>query len=155
MISSLLLIGFLRRKQKEQVKQPEQKIVGKHLELKILDIRSVLLDKSLFLFGLVLLGTQIAWGLPLTFIVFYLEDYLKANSVMAGFIASLTLCGLISAPVFGRIYEKIRNIKNLLFVCGVASWFGMQCRYKYIISRIYNCNLKCSGRSLFSWALLQ
>jgi MFS family permease len=152
LISSLLLITFLPRKQKEQVKQPEQKIVGKHLELKILDIRSVLLDKSLFLFGLVLLGAQIAWSLSLTFIVFYLEDYLKVNSVMAGFIASLTLiCGLISAPVFGRIYDKIRNIKNLLFVCGVASWFGMQCRYKYIISRIYNCNLKCSGRSLFSW----
>jgi MFS family permease len=40
---------------------------------------------------------------------------------MAGFIASLSLiCGLVSAPVFGRIYDKTRNIKKLLFVCGLV-----------------------------------
>jgi MFS family permease len=128
LISSLLLITFLPRKEKEEGAQPEQKIVGKHLELKISDIRSVLLDKPLFLIGLVLLGAQIAWGLPLTFIVFYLEDYLKVNSVTAGFIASLNLvCGLVSAPIFGKIYDKIKNIRKLLFVCGVAMSAGLTC----------------------------
>jgi len=75
-----------------------------------------------------LLGAQIAWGLPLTFIMFYLEDYLKVNSVTAGFIASLNLvCGLVSAPIFGKIYDKIKNIRKLLFVCGVAMSAGLAC----------------------------
>ena len=59
LISSLLLITFLPRKEKEEGTQPEQKTVGKHLELKISDIRRVFLDKSLFLIGLVVAITQI------------------------------------------------------------------------------------------------
>ena len=56
-----------------------------------------------------MLGAQIAWGLPLTFIVFYLEDYLKVNSSTAGLIAGLGLIsGVVSAPVFGRIYVKTK-----------------------------------------------
>jgi len=46
LISSLLLITFLPRKEKEEETRPEQNTVGKHLELKISDIMSVLLDKS-------------------------------------------------------------------------------------------------------------
>jgi MFS family permease len=47
---------------------------------------------------------------------------------MAGFIASLILiCGLVSAPVFGKIYDKIRNIRKLLFVCGAAMSAGLAC----------------------------
>ncbi len=127
LISSLLLITFLPTKEKEQVKEPEQKKT-KHLKLKLSDIKSVLLDKSLFLFGLVLLGAQIAWGLPLTYIIFYLVDYLKVSSVVAGFVASLILiCGLLFAPIFGKIYDKIRNTKKLLFVCGVATSAGLTC----------------------------
>jgi MFS family permease len=127
LISSLLLITFLPTKEKEQVKEPEQK-KNKHLKLKLSDIKNVLLDKSLFLFGLVLLGAQIAWGLPLTYIVFYLVDYLKVSSVVAGFVASLILiCGLLFAPIFGKIYDKTRNTKKLLFVCGVAMSAGLTC----------------------------
>ena len=132
LISSLLLITFLPRKEEAQ---PEQNTVGKHLQLKIADIRSVLLDKSLFLTGLVLLGAQIAWGLSLTFSIFYLEDYLKVNSVTAGFITSLNLvCGLVSAPIFGKLYDKVRNIKKLLFVCGVAMSAGLACNALTITS---------------------
>jgi len=119
LISSLLLITFLPRKEKEEGRQPEQNIVGKHLELKISDIRSVLFDKSLFLIGLVLLGAQIAWGLPLTFIMFYLEDYLKVNSVTAGIIASLNLvCGLVSAPIFGKIHFLLGRLFESKFSNG-------------------------------------
>ena len=128
LISGLLLIVFLPTKEKDQLEGPEKKEIRRNLGLKLSDIRSVLLDKSLFLFGLVLLGAQIAWGLPLTYIVFYLEDYLKVNSVVAGFIASLILiCGLIAAPIFGKIYDKTRNTKKLLFICGVAMSAGLTC----------------------------
>ena len=116
LISSLLLIVLLSRKE-----QQEQQESGRGFEIKVSDVRRVLFDKSLFGFGLVLLGAQIAWGLTLTFVVFYLEDYLKINSSMAGLVGSLSLIfALVAAPVFGRIYDRIRNIQKLLFVCGLA-----------------------------------
>jgi MFS family permease len=114
LISSLLLIVLLPRKEEEQES-------GRGFEIKVSDICRVLFDKSLLRFGLVLLGAQIAWGLTLTFVVFYLEDYLKINSSMSGLVGSLSLIfALVAAPVFGRIYDRIRNIKKLLFVCGLA-----------------------------------
>jgi MFS family permease len=114
LISSLLLIVLLPRKEEEQES-------GRGFEIKVSDICRVLFDKSLLRFGLVLLGAQIAWGLTLTFAVFYLEDYLKINSSMSGLVGSLSLIfALVAAPVFGRIYDRIRNIKKLLFVCGLA-----------------------------------
>lgn len=133
LISSIFLVAFLPNKQWQEEKgeeiqqqQSQQIPKGKHLQIKILDIRKVLFDKSLFVFGLVLLGAQIAWGLPLTFLVFYLEDYLKINSSTAGFIAGLGLIsGVVSAPVFGRIYDNTKNIKKLLFVCGLAMSCGL------------------------------
>jgi MFS family permease len=118
LISSLLLIILLPRKEEQKLEQQES---GRGFEIKVSDIRRVLFDKSLLGFGLVLLGAQIAWGLTLTFVVFYLEDYLKINSSMAGLVGSLSLVfALVAAPVFGRIYDRIRNIKKLLFVCGLA-----------------------------------
>ena len=136
LISSIFLIVFLPWKHGEETEgeeEPEQQQFqqqipkkGRHSQIRISDIRKVLFDKSLFAFGLVLLGAQIAWGLPLTFIVFYLEDYLKVNSSTAGLIAGLGLIsGVVSAPVFGRIYDKTKNVKNLLFVCGVAMSAGV------------------------------
>jgi MFS family permease len=136
LISSIFLIVFLPSKhgqeggggevEKQQHQSQQQIPKGKHSQIKISDIRKVLFDKSLFAFGLVLLGAQIAWGLPLTFIVFYLEDYLKVNSSTAGFIAGLGLIsGVVSAPVFGRIYDKTKNIRKLLFVCGIAMSAGV------------------------------
>jgi MFS family permease len=113
LISSLLLIVLLPRKEEQES--------GRGFEIKVSDICRVLFDKSLLRFGLVLLGAQIAWGLTLTFVVFYLEDYLKINSSMSGLVGSLSLIfALVAAPVFGRIYDRIRNIKKLLFVCGLA-----------------------------------
>jgi len=118
LISSLLLIILLPRKEEQELEQQES---DRCFEIKVSDIRRVLFDKSLLGFGLVLLGAQIAWGLTLTFVVFYLEDYLKINSSMAGLVGSLSLVfALVAAPVFGRIYDRIRNIKKLLFVCGLA-----------------------------------
>jgi MFS family permease len=136
LISSIFLIAFLPRKQREEgigeegeegeLQQQSQQQKAKRLQINISDIRKVLFDKSLFSFGLVLLGAQVAWGLPLTFIVFYLEDYLKVNSSTAGLIAGLGLIsGVVSAPIFGRIYDNTENVKKLLFVYGLAMSAGV------------------------------
>ena len=131
LISGIFLVAFLPRRDENvegelQQQSQQQKTKGKHFQIKKSDIGKVLFDKSLFAFGLVLLGAQIAWGLPLTFIVFYLEDYLKVNSSTAGLIAGLGLIsGVVSAPVFGRIYDKTKNIRKLLFVCGLLMSAGV------------------------------
>ncbi len=128
LISSIFLIAYLPKKQHDENKDQggQQKTKGKRFQIDMSDIRKLLFDKSLFAFGLVLLGAQIAWGLSLTFIVFYLEDYLKVNSSTAGLIAGLGLIsGVVSAPIIGKIYDNTKNIKKLLFVCGLAMSVGV------------------------------
>jgi MFS family permease len=131
LISGIFLVAFLPRRDRNvegklQEQSQQQRTKGRHFQIKKSDIGKVLFDKSLFAFGLVLLGAQIAWGLPLTFIVFYLEDYLKVNSSTAGLIAGLGLIsGIVSAPIFGRIYDKTKNIGKLLFVCSVLMSAGV------------------------------
>ena len=131
LISGIFLVAFLPLRDRNvegklQEQSQQQRTKGRHFQIKKSDIGKVLFDKSLFAFGLVLLGAQIAWGLPLTFIVFYLEDYVRVDSSTAGLIAGLGLIsGVVSAPVFGRIYDKTKNVKNLLFVCGVAMSAGV------------------------------
>jgi MFS family permease len=131
LISSIFLIACLPKKQHNENKDQEgqqtnKQTKGKRFRMDIQDIRKLLFDKSLFVFGLVLLGAQIAWGLSLTFIVFYLEDYLKVNSSTAGLIAGLGLIsGVVSAPIFGKIYDNTKNVKKHLFVCGLAMSVGV------------------------------
>ena len=137
LISSMFMIAFLPRQEenndKEKEEKQHQKLIRqqipnkqKHYQIKKSDIRRVLFDKSLFMFGLILLGAQIAWGLSLTFIVFYLEDYVRTSPPIAGLIAGLGLMsGVISAPIFGRIYDKTKNIGKLLFVCGLLMSAGL------------------------------
>jgi MFS family permease len=130
LISSILLFAFLSWKDEDEEEklqqQSQQRTKVKHFQIMKSNIGKVLLDKNLFAFGLVLLGAQIAWGLPLTFIVFYLEDYLKVNPSTAGLIAGLGLIsGIISAPIFGRIYDKTKKIRRLLLVCGIVMSIGV------------------------------
>ena len=130
LISSIFLFAFLPWKDGEEEEklqqQSQQRAKGKYFQIMKSNIGKVLFDRNLFAFGLVLLGAQIAWGLPLTFIVFYLEDYLKVNPSTAGLIAGLGLIsGIISAPIFGRIYDKTKNIMRLLLVCGLVMSIGV------------------------------
>lgn len=101
---------------------PKEENLYKSIQIKIVDVlRRVLLDRSMFGLGVVLLGAQIAWAVTLTFIVFYLEDYLKVNSAVAGLVASMSLVfALIAAPIFGSIYDRTKNVKMVLFGCGLA-----------------------------------
>ncbi len=116
LISSIFLIAYLPKKQHDENKDQgdQQKTKGKRFQIDMSDIRKLLFDKSLFAFGLVLLGAQIAWGLSLTFIVFYLEDYLKVNSSTAGLIA-----GFIATTPSGIYIIGISNVLVGAFSAGV------------------------------------
>lgn len=88
--------------------------------IKISDLRQTLLNKSLIIWGLALLGIQIGWNLISTFTVFYLKDHLHIYPTLAGIVGSLSLvCVLIFSPIFGQIYGKVKDSK-LFVICGIG-----------------------------------
>ena len=93
---------------------------GQGKKLKISDILRVLSNRSLSYLGLVLIGIQVAWAVELTFIVIYLQN-LGFSSELAGFIAILPLIfAIVSAPLIGGFYDKVRDTRKVLFICGVG-----------------------------------
>jgi MFS family permease len=89
--------------------------------IKISELRQILFNKSLIVLGLALLGFQIGSNLTLTFIVFYLADHLNIDPTIAGFVGSFNLIiALVSSPLFGKIYDRIKNAKKLLIISGIV-----------------------------------
>ena len=125
-VSGLFLVvtlarGEEKRKDKEQLQQQQQQTHSSYGTIKLSDLRQTLLNKSLIILGLALLGIQIGWNVISTFTVFYLKDHLHISPAIAGLVGSLSLVSiLVFSPVFGGIYTKIKNSKNLLLLCGVA-----------------------------------
>jgi MFS family permease len=121
-VSGLFLVVTLARgeekmKDKEQLQQSH----SSYGTIKLSDLRQTLLNRSLIILGLALLGIQIGWNVISTFTVFYLKDHLHISPTIAGLVGSLSLVSiLVFSPVFGGIYTKVKNSKNLLLLCGVA-----------------------------------
>jgi MFS family permease len=89
-------------------------------KLKISDAVRVLSNRALAYLGLVLIGIQTAWAVELTFIVIYLQT-LGFSSELAGIIAILPLVfAIVSAPLIGAFYDKVRDTRKVLFICGVG-----------------------------------
>ena len=79
-----------------------------NFKIKLSDLKIVLINKSMILVGLSLLGVQIGWNLVSTFIILYLKNDLHASASTAGLIGGLAmLCNVIFAPIFGRLYDGI------------------------------------------------
>jgi MFS family permease len=89
-------------------------------KLKISDAVRVLSNCALAYLGLVLIGIQTAWAIELTFIVIYLQT-LGFSAELAGIIAILPLVfAIVSAPLIGAFYDKVRDTRKVLFICGVG-----------------------------------
>ena len=89
-------------------------------KLKISDALRVLSNRALAYLGLVLIGIQTAWAVELTFIVIYLQT-LGFSAEFAGIIAILPLIfAIVSAPLIGAFFDKVRDTRKVLFVCGVG-----------------------------------
>ena len=89
-------------------------------KLKISDAVRVLSNRALAYLGLVLIGIQTAWAVELTFIVIYLQT-LGFSAELAGIIAILPLIfAIVSAPLIGAFYDKVRDTRKVLFICGVG-----------------------------------
>ena len=90
-------------------------------KMKILDALRVLSNRTLVYLGVILIGIQAAWAVELTFIVIYLEN-LGFPAEVAGSIASLPLIfAIVSAPLIGGFYDKVRDARRVLLICGVGT----------------------------------
>ena len=116
---------------KEEVK------VSADFRLKVSDILKTIFNRSLIILGFTLLGFQAGSSMILTFSVFYFVNHLNIPPVNAGLLSSLSLVvALASSPLFGRIYDKIGNARNLLFISGIicaVSIIGFATSSLYII----------------------
>ena len=84
------------------------------------EVWKILTNGPLVALGLVLTGVQAAWALMLTFIVVYLQS-VSISLEVTGIIASLALISaIVSAPLIGGFYDRIRDARKILLVCGVG-----------------------------------
>ena len=87
--------------------------------VKIADLRRILSNRWLMLLSLELFGFGSGTILVNTFMVYYLEQSLKAGPMVAGIVGSLSpLCAVLASPLFGVAYDRIRKAKPLLFILG-------------------------------------
>jgi len=126
LVSGLILVfeltrGVKKMNDKGQQQHHQQQSHPSYGNIKLSDLRQTLLNRSLIILGLALLGIQIGWNVISTFTVFYLKDHLHISPTIAGLVGSLPLVSiLIFSPIFGGIYTKVKNSKNLLILCAVA-----------------------------------
>ncbi|MDQ6723621.1 MAG: MFS transporter, partial [Thermoproteota archaeon] len=126
----------------------EEKKQQVNFKIKFSDLKIVLINKSMIIIGLSLLGVQIGWNLVSTFIVLYLKNNMHTDPSFAGLVGSLAMIlNVIFAPVFGRIYDRItkKHASNhgilLLIICGIIisaniAFFSLENIYIVIFSII-------------------
>lgn len=83
-------------------------------------LRKLLFSRYLVSLGVILTATQLAWGLTVSFFVFYLIDRMKITPEFAGIISSIPLIVYVfTSPITGKIYDKSNNSKWLLLIFSI------------------------------------
>ncbi len=106
----IMRIGLLKEDNKRDFK------------IKSNELKDVIFNKSLIILGITLLGYQTGASLTLTFIVLYLIEGIHINPIVAGLLGSLSLIiGIVISPISGKIYDRFKNAKKLLFISAILS----------------------------------
>jgi MFS family permease len=100
-------------------RRPEFRVNFSHLKL-------ILLDKWLIALSLAMLGFQIGSTVVGNFMAYCLKNVNHLGVGEAGTIASLSgIFGLITAPFWGRVYDRSKNAKHLIFALGIPLALGL------------------------------
>jgi MFS family permease len=95
-------------------------------QLRLPDLRRILLDRWLLLVGGVLLSYNIANTLVATFAEVYMHDSLGLSAGVAGGFGSLViLAGLFTAPLAGHFHDRVKRVKLVLVGSGLAMALGV------------------------------
>jgi MFS family permease len=88
--------------------------------ISISSLRKLFFSRYLISLGVILTATQLAWGLTVSFFVFYLIDRMKISPEFAGIISSIPLIVYVfTSPITGKIYDKSNNSKWLLLIFSI------------------------------------
>jgi MFS family permease len=89
-------------------------------------LRQIILDKWLIALSIALLGLEFGSTVVGNFMAYYLENVARVGVGEAGSIASLALvCGLVTAPFSGRVFDRFGNAKWLLLATGGLMALGV------------------------------
>ena len=114
-LGGLLLLAYLPKDE-----------LRKEFTVKLPDLRRVLSNRWLFLLSLELFGIGSGQILVNTFMIYYLEQYLKLGPTPAGIIGSLSpLSAVFASPLFGVLYDKTKRTRLLLFILGLVLSIGV------------------------------
>lgn len=117
LVSAFILVATLPWSSNDQIPR---------FKVKLSEISKTLFNKSLVILGCTLLGFQAGASLILVFSIFYFVSNLKLDPLMSGFVGSLSLIpGLVFSPLFGRIYDRYGNTRELLLLTGILSGISM------------------------------
>jgi MFS transporter, ACS family, glucarate transporter len=95
-------------------------------QLRLPDLRRILLDRWLLLVGGVLLAYNVGNTLVATFAEVYMHDNLGVSAGVAGGLGSLViLAGLFTAPIAGHYHDRVAGVKLVLVGSGVAIALGV------------------------------
>lgn len=98
--------------------------------VKLPEVRKILADKSLIIFGILLLGSQIVLEQTLAFMPFYLQSSFNVAGSLAGLVASVTLLGaLIGSPVIGWLYDKKISFMKLIVIFASTLLVGVSINF--------------------------
>lgn len=89
-------------------------------------MKLILLDKWLIALSVALFGLTVGNAVVINFMAYYVENVTRVGVVGAGTIASLaSLFTLVTAPFWGRIFDRSSHLKWLLFGSGVLMAFAV------------------------------
>jgi MFS family permease len=124
--TAFILYIVLSTKKEKEGEEKEKKIIthsspslSPYFKVKLSDIQNTLSNRSLIILGVILLGFQISSTLTSTFTVYYLNQHLNVNPIIAGLIGSLPLImALAFSSIFGKVYDRAKDAKKLLIILG-------------------------------------
>jgi len=104
-------------------------------------LKFILSDKWLITLSIALLGLGVGTTVVSNFMAYYIETVSHLGAGEAGGIASLAVAfALVTAPFSGRVYDRVGNVKRLLFATGAVMVLGIGIAF---IGTLYSAIISC------------
>jgi predicted MFS family arabinose efflux permease len=97
-----------------------------HFKLDMDHLKHIITDRALAVLSISLFGLGSAFGLVSNFMIYYLDGNFGLSPGYAGLITSISaILPIFSAPVIGRVYDRVKNVKLLLLIPAAVISIGV------------------------------